>query len=189
MRRLSPMRRPTLEELSFVAAPLIAAAGFLVGGVIPGIICLVVAGGAGVVLWTPLRGYLGIPSAGRKGVGPRSRLEAHVERGEEILARIDKASEDYPMPFWGRGLIAQAEAMESAQPQATVLRSDRDGWIATATGLVERLAPNLVDEYKIDHVVRTPTVPTLGAVFHDLREPLRQRLDGLQRVIDAMEDQ
>jgi hypothetical protein len=118
---------------------------------------------------------------------PRGRLEAHAGHGKVILARIDKASEDYPAPFWGRGLIAQAEAMESAQPQATVLRGDRDGWIATATGLVERLASNLLDEYKTDYVVRTSRV-TAG-VFHDLREPLRQRLDGLQRVIDAMEDQ
>jgi hypothetical protein len=116
----------------------------------------------------------------------RGRLEAHAGRGREILARIDKASEDYPVPFWGRGLIAQAEAMESAQPQATVLISDRDGWIAAATGLVEGLAPNLLDEYKADYAIRTPRV-TAG-VFYGLREPLRQRLDGLQRVIDATED-
>jgi len=118
---------------------------------------------------------------------PRGRLEAHAERGKEILARIDKASEGYAVPFGG--LLAQAKAMESEERQATALRSDRDGWMATAMGIVERLAPNLLDEYKTDYVVRTPTVPALGAVFHDLREPLRQRLDGLQRVIDAMEDQ
>lgn len=117
---------------------------------------------------------------------PRGRLEAHAGRGKEILARIDKASEDFSVPLVG-GLAAQAKAMESAQRQATVLISDRDGWIATATGLVEQLAPNLLDEYKTDYVVRTPRV-TAG-VFHDLREPLRQRLDGLQRVIDAMGDQ
>jgi hypothetical protein len=114
---------------------------------------------------------------------PRGRLEAHAERGKEILARFDKTLEKYSTSLDRGGLL------DSVQVQGSLLVTERDGWIATATGLVERLAPNLLDEYNTNYVVGVPTVPALGAAFHRLREPLRQRLGGLHRVIDAMEDQ
>lgn len=44
-----------------VAIPL----GFLLGGPIGAVICLVVAAMIGLVLWTPLRGWLGIPAKGQ----------------------------------------------------------------------------------------------------------------------------
>lgn len=46
------------------------AASYLVGGVLPGIICLVLAAMIAVVLWTPVRGWLGIPSAKSKSTPP-----------------------------------------------------------------------------------------------------------------------
>jgi hypothetical protein len=119
----------------------------------------------------------------------RGRLEAHAERGKEILARVDKALEKYSTSLGGSGLLGGVgDVLGSVQVQGSLLVTERDGWIATATGLVERLAPQLLAEYNTDYVVGEPTVPALGAIFHRLREPLRQRLDGLQRVIDAMED-
>ena len=43
------------------------AVGYLVGGRLVGVICLALAAAIAIVLWTPLRGWLGIPPATRAG--------------------------------------------------------------------------------------------------------------------------
>jgi hypothetical protein len=47
------------------------AASYLTGGVLPGIICLALAAMIALVLWTPLRGWLGIPPAKKGSVVDR----------------------------------------------------------------------------------------------------------------------
>jgi hypothetical protein len=84
------MRWPKLEELSIVIALLLAAAAFLFSGVLPGVICLFAAGCAAAVLWTPLRGYLGLsPSKGASVLPLVDRLKPVLSEGLAIMQQLD----------------------------------------------------------------------------------------------------
>jgi hypothetical protein len=85
-----------LEELSFVAMLLIAAAGFLFGGILLGIVCLVVAVYAGAVFWTPLRGYLWIPGRRESAILPLAdRLKPSLSEGAALVRRLDPATPSF----------------------------------------------------------------------------------------------
>ena len=87
------MRSPTLEELSFVAMLLIAAASLLFGGILPGIVFLFVAVYAGVVLWTPLRRYLWIPGRRESAILPLvDRLKPTLSEGTALVQQLDPAT-------------------------------------------------------------------------------------------------
>jgi hypothetical protein len=83
--------------------------------------------------------------------------------------------------------MAALAAGVSAEIEVTALVMDVNGWIKTAGALVERLAPSLLDEYRTDYGSGASSVLGLGAEFYRLRERLRQRVDGLERTIDAMD--
>lgn len=70
-----------------------------------------------------------------------------------------------------------------ANVEASQLRDRVRGWIDQATSLVERDAPEWLDEYWTDYTQGAHTVPALGAEFHRLRAELQPRVEGLERVI------
>jgi len=120
-----------------------------------------------------------VPPNGRT---PQGRLEAHAERGKALMAQIGETLAKYtasPMAALAAGVSAEIEV--------TALVMDVNGWIKTAGALVERLAPSLLDEYRTDYGSGASSVLGLGAEFYRLRERLRQRVDGLERTIDAMD--
>jgi hypothetical protein len=61
--------RPTWDEVSLVVVFLVAAATFYFSGPLAGTVCLVVAVGLITVLWTPVRGWLGIPPHASRDAG------------------------------------------------------------------------------------------------------------------------
>jgi hypothetical protein len=89
------MRSPSLGELSFVVALLIAAAAFLVKGVLPGSICAALAIFAALVFWTPLGDRLGWLPGKRESasahLAPVDRLRPTLSEGVALVARLDPA--------------------------------------------------------------------------------------------------
>jgi hypothetical protein len=181
---LPPICQPTLGELSFVTVLTLAAAGFYFKGVLPGSICLFAAVGSAIAFWTPLRDHLGWLPGERKRASsvPRRRLEAHAKRGNELLARIDQA-----MAMGYTGSLAPDSTL---QMEIQRLAGDMTRWMATAEAWVKELVPHLLDEYQTDYGPgESANRESAAGLFYSLWEPLRQRVDALQRVIDAMEDQ
>ena len=82
--------RPTWDEAAVVVALLIAAVGYVFGGLTLGVVLLFLAIALMIVLWTPVRGWLGIPRhASRGGVSAahRSDLQTIAEAFNDRLAR------------------------------------------------------------------------------------------------------
>lgn len=111
----------------------------------------------------------------------RGRLEAHEKRGNELLARIDQAM--------AKGYTGSLAPDSTFQLEIQRLGGDMVRWTATAEAWVKELAPHLLDEFHTDYGPGEPVDRSSAAgVFYEMWEPLRQRVDALQRVIDAMED-
>jgi hypothetical protein len=82
--------RPTWDEVAVVVALLIPAAGYVFGGLTLGVVLLFLAIALMIALWTPVRGWLGIPPhASRGGVSAahRSDLQTIAEAFNDRLAR------------------------------------------------------------------------------------------------------
>ena len=82
--------RLTWDEAAVVVALLIAAAGYVFGGLTLGAVLLCLAIAVMIALWTPVRGWLGIPPyASRGGVSAahRSDLQTIAEAFSDRLAR------------------------------------------------------------------------------------------------------
>jgi membrane protein implicated in regulation of membrane protease activity len=67
------------------------AASFLFGGVLLGVICLVLAAMISIALWTPVRGWLGIPAPkqGQDGGGRIGYIGRKGSRGDLSKAKIE----------------------------------------------------------------------------------------------------
>ena len=82
--------RPTWDEGAVVVAFLIPAAGYVFGGPVLGVVLLWLAIAVMIALWTPVRGWLGIPphaSRGGASAAHRSDLQAIAEALNDRLAR------------------------------------------------------------------------------------------------------
>ena len=82
--------RPTWDEVAVAVALLIAAAGYVFAGLTPGVVLLCLAIALMIALWTPVRGWLGIPPhASRGGVSAahRSDLQTIAVAFNDRLAR------------------------------------------------------------------------------------------------------
>jgi hypothetical protein len=86
-----------LDERAFAVVLMLisVALGYLgyvaLGGVLPGVICLVVAAMIAAALWTPLRGYLGIPScqSAPDALPLVDRLRLALSEGVALTQRLD----------------------------------------------------------------------------------------------------
>ena len=111
---------------------------------------------------------------------PRGRLEAHAKRGTALVTRIDETTAKQTSSLSaGMGSAAEIETLS--------LVDEMRRWLATAHDLVKELAPSLLDEYETDRALAWSRGPSsVAEAMFRMWEPLRQRLDGLHRVIDAM---
>jgi hypothetical protein len=76
VRRGHDRARPTWDEVAVVVALLIPAAGYVFGGLTLGVALLFLAIALMIALWTPVRGWLGIPPhASRGGVSAAHRSD------------------------------------------------------------------------------------------------------------------